>query len=116
MIEIKQSDNFFLKLFKSSQTGFGMDLSTYRQCVMKKKIDELRNILPPEFSALYDKNFPKLKQELNSVVVYKEVYEVLENLKKDYKIFLVSNLASPYKEPFFSNNLDKHFEKMIFSC
>lgn len=116
LIEIKQSDNFFLKLFKNSQSGFGMDVSAYRQCVMKRKIDELKNILPPEFSTLYNKNLPKLKQELNSVIVYKEVHEVLENLKKDYKIFLISNLASPYKEPFFSNNLDKYFEKIIFSC
>ncbi len=116
LIEIKESNHFFLKLFKNSENGFGIDVSTYLQFVMKNDLNELRNILPYEFSSLYDENFPDLELELNSVVVYNEVFKVLENLKKDYRIFLISNLASPYKEPFYSNNLDKYFEKMIFSC
>ncbi|WP_025743535.1 HAD family hydrolase [Aquimarina pacifica] len=116
LIEITESNQFFLELFKNSQNGFGMDVSGYLQCVMKNDLNELRTLLPYEFSILYDEKLPDLELELNSVIVYKEVYQILENLKKDYRIFLISNLASPYKEPFFSNNLDEYFEKMIFSC
>ncbi|WP_196909114.1 MULTISPECIES: HAD family hydrolase [unclassified Aquimarina] len=116
LIEIKESNHFFLKLFKISQNGFDMDVSAYLQLVMKNDLSELRDILPPEFSTLYDKNLPELEQELDSIVIYEEVLHVLEDLKKHFRVFLISNLASPYKEPVFYNNLDQYFEKMIFSC
>lgn len=116
LIEIKESNHFFLKLFKISQNGFDMDVSAYLQLVMKNDLSELRDILPPEFSTLYDKNLPELEQELDSIVIYEEVLHVLEDLKKHFQVFLISNLASPYKEPVFYNNLDQYFEKMIFSC
>ncbi|MBG6130231.1 putative hydrolase of the HAD superfamily [Aquimarina sp. EL_43] len=105
-----------MKLFKISQNGFDMDVSAYLQLVMKNDLSELRDILPPEFSTLYDKNLPELEQELDSIVIYEEVLHVLEDLKKHFRVFLISNLASPYKEPVFYNNLDQYFEKMIFSC
>ncbi len=115
LIEIKESNHFFLRLFKISQNGFGMDVSTYLQLVMKNDLNELKAILPAEFCTLYNEKSADLEQELNSIIIYKEVFNVLEDLKKDFRIFLISNLASPYKEPAFYNNLDKYFEKMIFS-
>ncbi|BDD08071.1 haloacid dehalogenase [Fulvitalea axinellae] len=116
LIEIKKSNRFFLKLFEFSQDGFGMDTSLYLQLVMKNDVEELRNILPAEFSNLYDERLTELKEELDSITVYTEVIGVLQNLKQDFRIFMISNLASPYKEPVFSKNLDQYFEKMIFSC
>ncbi|WP_106792736.1 HAD family hydrolase [Aquimarina sp. Aq78] len=116
LIEIKESNHFFLKLFKTSQNGFDMDVSAYLQLMMKNDLNQLRDILPPEFSTLYDKKLPELERELNSIVIYEEVFNVLKDLKKDFRIFLISNLASPYKEPVFYNNLDQYFEKMVFSC
>ncbi|MBW1295139.1 HAD family hydrolase [Aquimarina litoralis] len=116
LIEIQKSNHFFLQLFKSSKNGFGMDITTYSQCVMKNDLDTLKTTFPKEFSMLYTQNSLYLKQELNSVTVYKETIRVLEDLKKHYTLFLISNLASPYKQPFFSNNLHPYFEKVIFSC
>ncbi|GAA0719938.1 hypothetical protein GCM10009430_19570 [Aquimarina litoralis] len=83
---------------------------------MKNDIGNLKNMLPEDFSFLYSQNFSILEQELNSIHVYKETFGVLEDLKNDYRLFLISNLASPYKEPFFTNNLNQYFEKVIFSC
>ncbi len=122
LIEIKKSNHFFLKLFKSSQDGFGMNVSSYLQLVMKNNVEELRSLLPTEFSCLYDENLGDLKNELESIIIiiiiiiYKWVTDVLQDLKQDFRIFLISNLASPYKKPVFSYNLDQYFEKMIFSC
>lgn len=116
LIEIKKPNHFFLKLFKISQDGFGMDVSSYLQLVMKNDIEELRGLLPIEFSSLYDERIIDLTNELDSIVIYNEVIDVLKDLKQDFRIFLISNLASPYKKRVFSNNLNHYFEKMIFSC
>lgn len=116
LVEIKRRDHFFLRLYKISHDGFGMDISLYLQLVMKNSVDDLRHILPNEFSNLYDERLSYLEKELNSVVIYDEVIAVLRELKKDFQLFLISNLASPYKNPVYFYNLDKYFEKMIFSC
>ncbi|CAL2095707.1 HAD family hydrolase [Tenacibaculum sp. 190524A02b] len=116
LVEIKKSNHFFVKLFKTSQDGFGMNLSSYLQLIMKKDIEQLKNILPNEFSRLYDERLNDLMKELDSIVVYTEVIDVLQSLKDDFRIFMISNLASPYRKPVFSNNLDQYFEEMIFSC
>ncbi len=116
LIEIQQSGHFFLEVFKASQNGFGMQTFEYIQLVMKNNIENLKSILPSEFSTLYHEKQKCLALELNSIIVYDEVVKTLEALKKEYKLFLISNLASPYKEPIFSNGLDQYFEEMIFSC
>lgn len=116
LIEIKESNHFFLKLFKLSYNGFNMSLPVYLNLVMTKDFKDLINILPSEFEELFDKNRIILETELNSIVVYKETYNTLESLKKDFRLFLISNLASPYKSPVFEKNLEQYFEGIIFSC
>jgi len=52
-----------------------------------------------------------------SVVMYPEVEVVLEKLRKQgYILGLLSNVASPYKKPFFQLGLDAYFDYTIFSC
>lgn len=116
LIEIKESNHFFLKLYKASKNGFNSNLSSYLKLVMTNNPNQLKSILPIEFSLLFDERQSDLDKELNSVIVYEEVFNVLEDLKKNFRIFLISNLASPYKRPVFTNNLNFYFEKMIFSC
>lgn len=116
LIEIKKSNHFFLNLYRKSQDRFGMDASSYLQLVMKNDINTLKHILPNEFSYLYDETRDDLTNELESVIIYSEVIDVLQDLNQNFRVFLISNLASPYKEPVFSYNLDRYFEKMIFSC
>ncbi|WP_299681707.1 HAD family hydrolase [uncultured Dokdonia sp.] len=116
LIEIKESNNFFLKLFKTSKNGFGLNVIAYLELIMTREIDDVMTILPIEFKELYYKNEVDLEKELDSIVVYKEVFSVLEELKKDFQIFLISNLASPYKKPVFETNLYTYFDGLFFSC
>ncbi|UZR97744.1 HAD family hydrolase [Chondrinema litorale] len=116
LVEIKEPNNFFLNLYRSSHNGFGLDISAYTYLLMTKELDNLFELLPSEFKELYTERKEELEKELNSVVIYKEVYNVLEELSKNYRLFLISNLASPYKKPIFDNNLNKYFDDMIFSC
>ena len=54
---------------------------------------------------------------VRSTDTYPETKKVLEDLKKrDLKLGLISNLASPYKKPFFNLGLDKYFDQVLFSC
>ena len=115
LIEIKESNHFFLELFRNSKNGFDLEISAYLRLIMTVDIDELLDILPQEFENLYNKNIAELEKELDSVFIYDEVFDVLKDLKKDFTIFLISNLASPYKEPVFINGLDTFFDEMIFS-
>lgn len=116
LVEIKESKHFFMKLFKSSKDNFGVTISEYLQIVMKNDLENVTRLLTIEFEELYNKNSAELTQELKSVEVYNEVFKVLEELKKSYQIYLISNLAAPYKKPVYEIGLDKYFEKMIFSC
>ncbi|MCK5630588.1 MAG: HAD family hydrolase, partial [Nanoarchaeota archaeon] len=59
----------------------------------------------------------ELEKEIASAKLYPESREVLEELrKKNIKLGLISNLASPYKEPFFEFGLNEYFDEVLFSC
>ncbi|CAL2102279.1 putative Glyceraldehyde 3-phosphate phosphatase [Tenacibaculum sp. 190130A14a] len=116
LIKIKEPKHFFVKLYRKSKNGFNLDISSYMKLVMTKSLVELEEMLPSEFKKLFKENKNDLEKELNSVVVFKEVYNILSRLEKCYNLFLISNLAEPYKEPFFDKKLDQYFEKVIFSC
>ncbi|TCI85829.1 HAD family hydrolase [Tenacibaculum sp. M341] len=116
LVEIQKPTKFFLKLFKESRNGFNMDISSYLNLVMTKSVKELIRILPLEFEELYVENFSALTTEIASVEVYKEVLEVLSILSKDFELYLLSNLAEPYKKPVLATDLHLFFDHMIFSC
>lgn len=92
-----------------------MELHDYLDLIMKKDMTELLNILPAEFASLFDAHQADLTRELDSVVLYQETTQVLEALSKEYRLILMSNLASPYKQPVFHHNLNPYFEHLIFS-
>ncbi len=64
LVEIKKPSKFFLRLFKEAKTGFNLDISSYLNLVMTKDIEELKQILPPDFDELYTKNKNLLNSEL----------------------------------------------------
>lgn len=39
LVEIKRPDHFFLRLYKISHDGFGMDISLYLLLVMKNSVE-----------------------------------------------------------------------------
>ncbi len=58
-----------------------------------------------------------LSTEIDSVTPLNGVYRALTKLcDKGYRLFLLSNLSVPYKEPYLSLNFDAYFEKAFFSC
>lgn len=55
--------------------------------------------------------------ELASVALYAEVPGLLRWLKQEgFKLGLISNLATPYKQPFFGLGLHELFDVCLFSC
>lgn len=59
----------------------------------------------------------EVKKEISSTRLYPETKNVLEELKKrDLKLGLISNLATPFKECFFNLGLNKYFSHVLFSC
>ncbi|EAY25436.1 HAD family hydrolase [Microscilla marina] len=58
----------------------------------------------------------QLQQEIASVQVFPETIPVLNELSQYYTLYLISNLATPYIQPYRELNLDRFFERAIFSC
>ena|SRR3989338_2620889 len=59
----------------------------------------------------------ELEAEKASASLYSETKSVLGDLRKrNIQVGLISNLASPYKEPFFKLGLAEYFDGVIFSC
>jgi FMN phosphatase YigB (HAD superfamily) len=58
-----------------------------------------------------------LAADLRSARVFDDVPECLSGLRlSGLRLGLISNLASPYKGPFFRHRLDGYFDCAVFSC
>src|SRR3989344_3260830 len=59
----------------------------------------------------------EVEKERASASLYPESRAVLDKLKKqEIRLGLISNLASPYKSPFFNLGLNEYFDEVLFSC
>ncbi len=59
----------------------------------------------------------QVKRELDSVVLFPETKEVLKELRsKGIILVSISNLATPYKRPFYALGLDRLIDLHLFSC
>jgi HAD superfamily hydrolase (TIGR01549 family) len=80
---------------------------------MKEVLDSIK----PE--ANLDLNYLErlIKEEVDSAKLFPETMDVLHKLKMGgYKLGLISNLASPYKYPFYKLQLWHYFDAVCFSC
>ncbi|PLW80579.1 hypothetical protein C0585_01980 [Candidatus Woesearchaeota archaeon] len=119
LIDITNKTNPYSKLFNaycSNETtskiakkfALTNDFSSLSELLLTLKQDKTFNTSTYEWL---------VSEEINSVRAYSETFLVLEELKeKDVRLGLISNLASPYKKPFFDLGLDQYFDCMIFSC
>ena len=58
-----------------------------------------------------------LDDEVESTSIISGTYKVLNRLKASgYRLFVLSNLATPYKYPYYKLNIDNWIEKAFFSC
>ncbi|MBU0980570.1 MAG: HAD family hydrolase [Nanoarchaeota archaeon] len=59
----------------------------------------------------------QLEEELKRVVLFPDVNEVLSWLRRDgYMIGVISNMASPYKRPYYELGLHNKVDIHLFSC
>ena len=59
----------------------------------------------------------EVEKERASASLYPETRAVLDKLKEqEIRLGLISNLASPYKSPFFNLGLNEYFDEVLFSC
>jgi HAD superfamily hydrolase (TIGR01662 family) len=118
----------YLSKETKSYTGLFADLGLHRSEELKKArrialtedFEDLegfiRKIKPGAFidSKYYQQ---QVEEERDSALLYPETIRILNNLKeKKMKLGLISNLASPYKKPFFSLGISKYFDEVLFSC
>ena len=65
-------------------------------------------------TSVYEK---ELADDLGRAQVFHDVFPNLQRLKDHgYRLCLISNLATPYKRPFFDLGLDKYMDLVVFSC
>lgn len=58
-----------------------------------------------------------LKQDIQSARAFDDAAETLRELRcRGLKLGLISNLAAPYKKPFYRHGLAAYFDSVVFSC
>jgi len=111
-----------LKPYKKFFLNAGLTLEELNDCVNMvmikefKNFEELKNRIKPDLKVDLSVFENDLKEELESTVLFDDTLEVLEQLSKKYELFLFSNLATPYKQPFYSLGLDAYIKNPYFSC
>ena len=59
----------------------------------------------------------ELEDEVGSVTLFQDTYQLLEKIKKrGMQIWLISNLATPFKKPVSNLWIKKFFDHITFSC
>ncbi|BDD03954.1 HAD family hydrolase [Aureibacter tunicatorum] len=116
LVYIQKNNRFFIEIYKASENGFELSISEYLNLIMTNPIDRVIVLLGDKFKVLFEQKMDLLKEEIDSIIAFEETVEVLENLSKKFDLYLISNLASPYKAVLKDLNLEQYFIKTIFSC
>ena len=58
----------------------------------------------------------KLDAELENTECFPDTIDVLRRLSCKYKLYVLSNLATPYKYPYYNSEIDNYIENVFFSC
>ena len=91
-----------------------------RRIALTKNFKDLADFitqLEPKKQLNYATYEEEIKKEVSSATLYPETKDTLKELRKrGIKLGLISNLASPYKKPFFDLELDEYFSETLFSC
>lgn len=113
----------YIRLFANLGLQTSEELNQARRIASTEEFqnftDLIKRILPDKNIAEAD--FSLYKQEVETETAYAKLYpetkKVLQELKKRcLKVGLISNVASPYKKPFFDLGLNDYFDAVFFSC
>jgi HAD superfamily hydrolase (TIGR01549 family) len=98
----------------------GEELNYVRKVILTEQNSTIRimvNKIKPNTFIDFNKYEKNIAEEISNAIIYPETISVLEELKKrNIKLGLISNLATPYKKPFYDFKLDSYFDVKIFSC
>ncbi len=90
----------------------------YRKLVMTRNFDsfeEIGSYLGQNRLAIKDLE-KELVEEVKAIELFEDVAPGLEILSQNFELYLLSNLASPYKKPCYTLGLDKWISAFFFSC
>jgi putative hydrolase of the HAD superfamily len=118
LIFTRVKKNPYLNLLKSLNLT-KEEIVFWRNEIMTKNFnsfEEIKKLINQE-STLYTSQFEyDVKQEIENTKVFDDTEFVLNRLSKNYELFLISNLATPYKHCFYNLGLDRWIKDPIFSC
>ena len=95
------------------------EMNFWRDRVMTTNFDsfeELKKSIKPHSDVYTGQYEYDIKDENQSTHLFDDVEFVLSELSKRYELYLISKIASPYKECFFNLGLDRWIKEPIFSC
>ena len=116
LLEITSPSRPFMKLYDLYRRYDPISSREFKQMAMTLPYESLIQPLKAEMMLDLGRVQTDLDAELDSVKLFPETVKVLSQLSIKHSLYLVSNLASPYKKPVFDLGLDQFFQQMIFSC
>ena len=79
--------------------------------------DSLLKEIKPSLTKMDTSVYDNMAQEdVDSTHLLEGTISTLQRLSQKYRIFLISNLATDYKKPYFNLKLYEYIEKPFFSC
>lgn len=81
-----------------------------------ESFEDLKNKVKPGSSVYTNQYEYDVVEEIESTILYDDTIQTLQRLKGKYRLFLLSNIATPYKVCYTNLGLDKLIEKPFFSC
>ncbi|MEO0899826.1 MAG: HAD family hydrolase [Bacteroidota bacterium] len=116
LVKIETKTNGFTKIFQNCSEAIGITHRRFIDLILTQDIDDLIRRFPSKFQEELERFLPAIEAEINSTLPFPETQSVLENLASKYDLFLISNLATPYKRPYYELELSTWFNRPIFSC
>ena len=120
LIYLQTKTKPYAKLFCELQLKTPRELRRARRIALTEDFDNLGQFVKrinPDIKLDLSSYEVEFEKERVSALLYSESKRVLRKLKnKEIKLGLISNLASPYKQPFFDLELDNYFDEVLFSC
>lgn len=108
----------YLDLFQSMGLS-KEEQSFWRDQVMTRNFDTFQDLaeeIRPGTHIHTEKYDYQIREENLHTFVFEDTYQVLETLSDKYRLYLLSNIATPYKECFHNLNLDRWIKEPVFSC
>lgn len=110
----------YARLFANVGLQTPKEFKHARRIALTENFDDLASLIKrikPNTKIDFEPYEPEVEKERASASIYPETKKVLDQLREQkIRLGLISNLASPYKKPFFNLGLNEYFDEVLFSC